>query len=63
MLAGVAVGAWPDLRAAGEALVATRHRYEPDPTTYAAYDEAYQRYTRLFDALRPEFERTAGINR
>jgi sugar (pentulose or hexulose) kinase len=63
MLAGVAVGAFPDLAAAVRALVATRHRYEPDPATRAAYDDAYDRYVRLFDALRPEFERTAAAGR
>jgi sugar (pentulose or hexulose) kinase len=44
-------------------LVVTRSRYEPDPATRTAYDEAYQRYIRLFDALRPEFERAATTNR
>jgi xylulokinase len=63
MLAGVAVGAYPDLRAAADVLVVTRSRYEPDPATRTAYDEAYQRYIRLFDALRPEFERAASTNR
>jgi xylulokinase len=56
MLAGVAVGAFPDLAAAAGAIVNTRDRFEPDPTTHAAYDDAYDRYVRLFDALRPEFE-------
>jgi xylulokinase len=60
MLAGVAVGAFPDLAAAERAFVATLARFEPDPTTRAAYDDAYDRYIRLFDALRPEFERTGG---
>ena len=63
MLAGVAVEAFPDLAGAAGALVATRHRYEPDPATRAAYDDAYDRYVRLFEALRPEFERTAEDNR
>lgn len=60
MLAGVAVGAYSDLVAAERALVTTRARYEPNPATRAAYDEAYERYVRLFDALRPEFERTGA---
>jgi xylulokinase len=54
----VAVGAWRDLEEAAEAMVAVRSRYEPDPRTRAAYDDAYARYIRLFDALRPEFERS-----
>lgn len=55
MLAGVAAGAYPDLAAAGRALVATKRRYDPDPAAHAAYDEAYARYITLFDALRPLF--------
>jgi xylulokinase len=57
MLAGVAVGAFRDLAAAERALVTTGDRFEPDPAKRATYDEAYDRYIRLFDALRPEFER------
>jgi xylulokinase len=55
MLAGVASGAFPDLAAAGATMVRIERRYEPDPTTRAAYDAAYDRYVRLFDALRPMF--------
>lgn len=55
MVAGVAAGIFPDLAAASEAMVTVRDRYEPDPTTRAAYDDAYGRYIRLFDALRPLF--------
>ncbi len=60
MLAGVAIGAFTDLAAAGAALVVPDARYEPNPTTRPAYDDAYGRYVRLFDALRPEFERAGG---
>ena len=60
MLAGVAVGVYPDLAAADAALVVTKARFEPDPSTRRAYDDAYGRYVRLFDALRPEFERAGG---
>ena len=55
MIAGVAVGVFPDLASACSAMVATRDRYEPDPATRAAYEDAYGRYVRLFDALRPIF--------
>lgn len=60
MLAGVAVGAFADLAAAERALVITGARFEPDPATRAAYDDAYDRYVRLFEVLRPEFERAGG---
>ncbi len=59
MTAGVAVGVFRDLAEAGAALIATKDRFEPDAAPRAVYDEAYDRYQRLFDALRPEFERSA----
>lgn len=60
MLAGVAVGAFRGLAEAEAALVSTGARYEPQPANRPAYDDAYDRYIRLFDALRPEFERAGG---
>jgi len=60
MLAGVAVGAFSDFAAAEGALVTIGDRFEPDPAHRAAYDDAYDRYVRLFDAVRPEFERAGG---
>jgi xylulokinase len=60
MLAGVAIGAFPDLAAAERSLVTVDERFEPDPATRPAYDEAYGRYVRLFEALRPEFERAGA---
>ncbi len=60
MLAGVAVGAFPDLATAERAMVVPAARFEPDARTRQAYDDAYQRYVHLFDALRPEFIRAAS---
>lgn len=60
MLAGVAVGLFPNLAAASAAMVAVRDRHEPDPTVKSAYDDAYGRYIRLFDTLRPLFAATAS---
>jgi xylulokinase len=59
MIAGVAAGVFADLTAACAAMVVFKDRYEPDPATRTAYDDAYGRYVRLFDALRPVFT-TAG---
>ena len=59
MLAGVAIGAFADLAEAEAALVTTSATFEPNPATRTAYDDGYDRYIRLFDALRPEFERAA----
>jgi xylulokinase len=55
MIAGVAMGIFADLSAACSAMVTIKDRYEPDPATRIAYDDAYDRYLRLFDALRPLF--------
>lgn len=55
MLAGVAAGVFADLDAASAAAVVTKDRYAPDPAVRPAYDEAYARYLRFFDAVRPMF--------
>ncbi len=57
MLAGVAAGIFTDLDEAGRVMVSTNRRYAPDPAAHAAYDEAYERYIELFEALRPLFAR------
>lgn len=59
MLAGVAVGVYPDLATAASAMITFERRYEPEPTTRAAYDDAYDGYVRTFDALRPIFAAAA----
>jgi ribulose kinase len=55
MLAGVAAGVYADLAEAGRAMVAPRARFDPDPANRARYDDAYDTYIELFDALRPLF--------
>ena len=50
-----AAGMFADLEAATRIAVATKRRYEPDPAARPAYDEAYARYLKLFDAVRPMF--------
>jgi xylulokinase len=52
MLAAVGAGSYPDASvAAGQMAVLGEQRYEPAPDTAARYDEGYQRYRRLFDAV------------
>ena len=53
MLAAVASGAQPDLDAAARLAPPPVAVVEPDPAARAASDAAYDRYRRLFDALRP----------
>jgi xylulokinase len=55
LLAGVATGVFPDLDAAVAAAVTTRDRYAPDPRRRDAYDDAYARYIRFFESVRPMF--------
>jgi xylulokinase len=54
MLAGVGGGTFADLDDAVERLTELEPTaHEPDPTTRAAYDEAYARYRTIFDAVVP----------
>jgi xylulokinase len=55
MLAGVAAGVFADLGEACAAMVVPNRRFEPVPSTRAAYEAGYQRYLELFDTLRPSF--------
>jgi sugar (pentulose or hexulose) kinase len=55
MLAGVAAGVFADLGEACAAMVVPNRRFEPVPSTRAAYEAGYQRYLELFEALRPSF--------
>ena len=55
--AAVGAGAFPDLRAAGRAMVRLTTTVEPDPSTRQAYDEGYIRYKETYEALAPLFHR------
>jgi xylulokinase len=56
MLAAVGAGFVTDLDDAVERCVILDERtYEPDPVAAQAYDDAYGRYRRLFDAVEPTF--------
>lgn len=56
LLAAVASGLYRDVAEAARQVGSTATAIEPDPRRKAAYDEAYARYRRLFDSLRPMFE-------
>jgi len=57
MLAGLAVGFWPDVQAAVNALTSIETEYAPDPDRAAGYDALYAEFTRLHDLFIPSFER------
>lgn len=52
MLAAVGAGRYPDAGAAARQMVRLgEERYEPEPDRRACYDDGYQRYRQLFDAV------------
>jgi xylulokinase len=57
MLAGVAVGIYPNLRKAVASMVALKDKLVPDTANSAAYDEAYRQYTGLYESLLGMFAR------
>jgi xylulokinase len=57
LLAGVAGGAFADVRQAVDACVRVRDVVEPDRAWQEAYADGYQRFRELYPALRPHFRR------
>jgi len=55
LLAAVASGRMKDLAAAASTIGAIAETIEPDRANRAAYDDAYARYRRLFDSLKPMY--------
>jgi xylulokinase len=53
MMAGVAAGAFRDLREAGATMVKKTGTYEPDTVRHGLYSEVFARYKRLYTAVRP----------
>lgn len=60
MLVGVAVGAFASLAEAAEVMVTAQDTYYPRPQAHARYDAVYQRYTKVYDAVRPLFDDNAA---
>lgn len=57
ILAAVACGAYPSVRAAAVSLVHVTDTVEPDPDVAARYEKKYQNYRSLYPALRDIFPR------
>ena len=55
--AAVGAGAYPDLRAAGQAMVHLSKVVEPHTALQSVYDEGYTRYRETYAALAPLFRR------
>jgi xylulokinase len=51
MYAGVGIGLYGSCEEAAARAVKVVHRYEPDPETETAYDEAFHRFVDLYGAL------------
>ncbi len=60
LVAGVGAGVWKNL---DEAIGVIRVETEtlPNPANFAAYEDAYSVYSELYPALKPVFDRAAGI--
>lgn len=61
LLAGVAGGAFADVRQAVDACVRVRDVVEPDRAWQEAYADGYQRFRELYPALRPLFRRNVQL--
>ena len=62
ILAATAVGWYPDVRAAADAMTATADRFAPQPEAQARYDPLYREvYQPLFPAVQPLVDRLAHL--
>ena len=53
MLTGVAVGRFRDLEEAASVMVQKTETYVPDPERHKAYMQVYERYRKVYEAVRP----------
>ena len=60
LLAGVGIGAWPDVNAACRSVVETTQRYHPRPESASRYELQYEQYRQLYPALKYVFHRLEG---
>lgn len=55
MLTGIAVGLFKDLKEAADHMVEETKNYEPRPEMHDKYVKIFERYERVYDAVRPLF--------
>jgi D-xylulose kinase len=60
ILAGKAVGLYSNVEEAAGNMIRIKERFEPTPSNRAVYNEAFETYVKLYDALCPLFERREG---
>jgi xylulokinase len=60
ILAGKAVGLYSSVEEAAGKMIQIKERFEPNASSRAAYDEAFDTYIKLYDALCPLFEMRQG---
>lgn len=61
MLVGVATGVFRDLPAAAQAMIHEKHTYFPRPEAHARYMAVYERYKKVYDAIRPLMEESTCL--
>lgn len=61
MLAAVACGEYPDVRAAADAIVRVRQTIHPEPALVAAYEKCYRMFRKLYPALKGSFAEMARM--
>lgn len=61
LLAGVGVGAWPDVDTACETTIQVVDRVLPRPDQAADYDRFYAVYRKLYGALKPTFDELTDL--
>jgi sugar (pentulose or hexulose) kinase len=61
ILAGIGVGAIPDVRKSLAEMVRLDRRFEPDPARHEKYTRIYQVFRNVYDHLRGDFDSASAI--
>ena len=61
LLAGVGIGAWPDVVTACADTIRITGQTNPDPAQAEVYQQAYKTYRLLYPALKPSFDRMGAV--
>ncbi len=61
LLAGVGAGVWSSVEESCQATIHATSRTAPDSSTVERYEAAYQLFRELYPALKPAFDRIAGL--